>query len=122
MSTSEFTPGSATRDRTPSSSETPTIETSRQRTIEPGKRARPHTWAYAAVALFVVLIALIANTNSVRLNWVVGSTRASLVWIVLASAVLGWLLGIVTTAVVRHRARDGRSDDDRRRNPQTRPV
>src|SRR5205807_1967987 len=51
-------------------------------------------WAYAAVALLIVLIALIAaNTGSVRLDWVFGSTHASLVWIILASAVLGWLLG-----------------------------
>jgi uncharacterized integral membrane protein len=56
--------------------------------------------------LLVVLIALIAaNTGAVKLDWVVGSTHASLVWIILASAVLGWLLGLATSAVVRHRTR-----------------
>jgi uncharacterized integral membrane protein len=58
------------------------------------------------VGLIVVLIALAAaNTAAVKLDWVVGSTHASLVWIILASAVLGWLLGITTSTVVRHRTR-----------------
>jgi len=39
------------------------------------------------------------------LNWVVGSTRASLAWIVVAAAVFGWLLGITTAIVVHRRTR-----------------
>ena len=106
MSTSELKPGSATRDRTSPSAKTPAVETSRQRTIRHGKRARLYTWAFVLVASLVVLIALIvANTGSVKLDWVVGSTRASLVWIILAAAVLGWLVGVVTVTVVRHRTR-----------------
>ena len=106
MATPEFTPGSATRNRIPSGGKTPTFETPRQRTIRHTKRARLYTWAYALVVLLVVLVALIAaNTQAVKLDWVVGSTHASLVWIILASAVLGWLLGIVTGTVVRHRTR-----------------
>jgi uncharacterized integral membrane protein len=58
------------------------------------------------VAALVILILLItANTRSVKLDWVVGSTHASLVWIILAAAVLGWLLGITTSVVLRHRTR-----------------
>jgi uncharacterized integral membrane protein len=58
------------------------------------------------VGLFVVLVALIAaNTRAVRLDWVFGSTHASLVWIILAAAVLGWLLGIATSVIMRHRTR-----------------
>jgi len=41
----------------------------------------------------------------VKLDWVVGSTHASLVWIILAAAVLGWLLGIATSIVFRYRTR-----------------
>jgi len=41
----------------------------------------------------------------VKLDWAVGSTKASLVWIILAAAVLGWLLGIATSVVFRHRTR-----------------
>jgi uncharacterized integral membrane protein len=68
------------------------------------------------VALLVVLIALvIANTHQVKLRWVVGAGHASLVWIILASAVLGWLLGIFTassSACARGvgEARRGRAD------------
>ena len=65
-----------------------------------------YTLAFSLVALLVVLIALVvANTRQVKLSWVAGSGHASLVWIVLASAVLGWLLGIVTSVVFRLRTR-----------------
>jgi uncharacterized integral membrane protein len=82
-----------------------------------GERLRRHarrtglyTWAGALVVLLVVVIALVvANTRSVKVSWVFGSTRQSLVWIILATAILGWLLGIVASVVVRFRTR--------RRNP-----
>jgi uncharacterized integral membrane protein len=58
------------------------------------------------VALLVVLVVLIAkNTRSVKLDWAVGSTHASLVWIILASTIVGWLLGIATSVIFRHRTR-----------------
>jgi uncharacterized integral membrane protein len=77
-----------------------------ERTIRHRKRARLYIWACLLVGLVVGLIALIAaNTRAVKLNWVFGSTHASLVWIILASAVLGWLLGIATSTIVRHRTR-----------------
>jgi uncharacterized integral membrane protein len=65
-----------------------------------------YTWAVLLVALLIVLVALIvANTRTVKLDWVIGSTRASLVWIILVAAILGWLLGIITSVVARHRTR-----------------
>jgi uncharacterized integral membrane protein len=67
--------------------------------------------AFGLVALLVVLIALvIANTRQVKLSWVVGTGHASLVWIIVASALLGWLLGIVTSVVFRLRTRRRRSN------------
>jgi len=58
------------------------------------------------VALLAVLIVLIsANTGKVKLGWAFGSTHASLVWIILAAAVIGWLLGITTAVVFRYRTR-----------------
>jgi uncharacterized integral membrane protein len=81
-------------------------ESRRDRLGRHGHRARLYTWAVLLVALLVVLIALIlANRRSVELDWVVGSTRASLVWIILVAAVVGWLLGIATSVVFRHRTR-----------------
>jgi uncharacterized integral membrane protein len=41
----------------------------------------------------------------VKLSWVVGKSHASLVWIILAAAVLGWLLGITTSVIFRLRTR-----------------
>jgi uncharacterized integral membrane protein len=62
--------------------------------------------AFLIIALLVVLIALvIANTRSVKLSWVVGTTQASLVWIIVVAAVLGWLLGIITSVVFQVRTR-----------------
>jgi len=75
-----------------------------------GRRTRLYTSAFSLVALLVVLIALVvANTRQVKLSWVAGSGHASLVWIILASAVLGWLLGIVTSVAFRLRTRRRRS-------------
>lgn len=71
-----------------------------------GHRTRLYTSAFALVALLVVVIALaVANTRQVKLSWVVGTSQASLVWIILAAAVLGWLLGITTGVVFRLRTR-----------------
>lgn len=75
-----------------------------------GHRTGLYAWAFGLVALLVVLIALVvANTRQVRVSWVVGTGHASLVWIILAAAVLGWLLGILTSVVFRLRTRRRRS-------------
>jgi uncharacterized integral membrane protein len=69
-------------------------------------RTRLYAWAFIIVALVVVVIALaVANTRQVKLSWVVGTGNASLVWIILAATVLGWLLGIATSVVFRLRTR-----------------
>lgn len=81
-------------------------ETRERRRARHGRRVRLYVWAGLFVAALAVLVVLSsANTNAVKLDWVVGSTRASLVWIVLAAAVLGWLLGITTAVVFHHRTR-----------------
>jgi uncharacterized integral membrane protein len=70
------------------------------------RRTWLYTWAGALVALLVILIALAgANTRTVKVSWVLGSTRQSLVWIILFAAILGWLLGIVTCVIFRFRTR-----------------
>jgi uncharacterized integral membrane protein len=70
------------------------------------RRARLYTWAILFVAVLIVLVVLIAaNLRSVKLDWVFGSGHASLVWIVLASTVLGWMLGIATSVLFRFRTR-----------------
>ena len=86
------------------------VEPRRDRLRRHGHRTGLYALAFTLVALLVVLIALVvANTRQVKLSWVAGSGHASLVWIILSSAVLGWLLGIVTSVVFRLRTRRRRS-------------
>ena len=83
-----------------------TGESRRERLFRQGHRARLYAGAVLFVVLLVVLIILISkNTTAVRLDWAVGSTYASLVWIILAAAVLGWLLGIATAVIFAYRTR-----------------
>ena len=87
-------------------SEEAAVESPGERLSRHGRRTRLYTWAFLLVALLIVLVVLIAkNTRSVKLDWAVGSTHASLVWIILAAAVLGWLVGIATSIVFRYRTR-----------------
>jgi uncharacterized integral membrane protein len=82
------------------------LESRTQRLVRHGRRTRLYTWAFLFVAVLVVLVVLAAaNIRSVKLDWVFGSTHASLVWIVLAATVLGWLLGMTTTVLFRYRTR-----------------
>ena len=70
------------------------------------RRTGLYTWAFLLAALLVVLVALVtANTRRVEVSWVFGSTRQSLVWIILAAAIVGWLGGIVTSVLLRRRTR-----------------
>lgn len=88
----------------------PPVESRRQRMLRHGRRARLYAWAILALGVLVVLIVLIAaNIRSVKLDWVFGSGHASLIWIVLAAAVLGWLLGIATSVLFRFRTRQPRA-------------
>ncbi len=69
-------------------------------------RSRLHSYAIATVALVAYLIALAAsNTAHVKVNWVFGSSHVSLVWLVLFTAILGWLLGLAATAAFHWRTR-----------------
>ena len=82
------------------------VEPRLERLRRHGRRTGLYALAFSLVALLVVLIALVvANTRQVELSWVVGSGHASLVWIIAATAVLGWLLGIVTSVAFRFRTR-----------------
>jgi uncharacterized integral membrane protein len=81
-------------------------ETRTERFRRKALRGRLHGYAIAAVALVAVLIALAAsNTAHVTVNWLIGSSHVSLVWLVLAAAILGWLLGLMTSARVHWRTR-----------------
>jgi uncharacterized integral membrane protein len=69
-------------------------------------RGRLHGYAIGAVALVAFLIALAAsNTAQVKVNWLIGTSRISLVWLVLAAAILGWGLGLIASARFHWRTR-----------------
>jgi uncharacterized integral membrane protein len=81
-------------------------ETSAEHFRRKALRGRLHGYAIGAVALVAVLIALAAsNTARVKVNWLIGSSRVSLVWLVLAAAILGWALGLIASARFHWRTR-----------------
>jgi uncharacterized integral membrane protein len=91
--------------RVPADSASP-VETSGERFRRKVHRTGLYLYAFFTVALLVCLVALaVANMHQVEFSWVVGSSTVSLVWIVIFTAILGWLLGIVTSAVFRWRTR-----------------
>jgi uncharacterized integral membrane protein len=81
-------------------------ETRRQRARRTRHRASLYTWMFVLAALVIMLVALaVKNTRPVELSWVFGTSEVSLVWLIIFSAVLGWLAGIVTGTVIRHSTR-----------------
>ena len=88
--------------------ETP-AETRGARFARKAHRTRLYLYAGAAVALIIFLIALVlANTDRVEVSWVFGDGSVSLVWLVLAAAVLGMLLGMILGALFHRRTRTPR--------------
>jgi uncharacterized integral membrane protein len=91
--------------RVPVDSASP-VETSGERFRRKAHRSGLYLYAFFTVALLVCLVALaVANTHQVEFSWVVGSSTVSLVWIVIFTTILGWLLGLVTSVVFRWRTR-----------------
>jgi uncharacterized integral membrane protein len=70
------------------------------------RRARIYAWAILGSALVGVLIAWVAaNGEQVEVNWLIGSTEAALAVVIFVAALIGWLLGIATSAAIRRRTR-----------------
>jgi uncharacterized integral membrane protein len=75
------------------------VETEREHFRRKALRAQLHGRAIAMVVLVAVLIALAAsNTGHVKVNWLFGSSHIGLVWLVLVTALLGWALGLISSA------------------------
>jgi uncharacterized integral membrane protein len=75
-----------------------------------GLRYTHRTGLYAslavAIAAIIFLILLIArNTRQVKVDYVFDSTQARLIWLIVISAITGWILGIVTAFLIRRRTR-----------------
>ena len=81
-------------------------ETRLQRSLRYGHRTGLYFSLVVAIAAIVFLILLIArNTRQVKLDYVFGTSHARLVWLIIVSGFLGWLVGIVTSFLVRRRLR-----------------
>jgi uncharacterized integral membrane protein len=99
MSSNEADPPGAV-DTSPSeaSDQVTAVETEGDRRRRRIHQVRLQARAVATVALVAVLIAVAAtNTARVHVDWLVGSSRVSLVWLVLATAIIGWILGVLTS-------------------------
>jgi uncharacterized integral membrane protein len=81
-------------------------ETRLQRSLRYGHRSGLYAALILGIIAFVLLILLIArNTRQVRVDYVFGHSQAALIWLVVISAVTGWVLGIVTAYLIRRRTR-----------------
>jgi uncharacterized integral membrane protein len=86
-------------------------ETRIQRGLRYGHRTGLYTTLVLGIVAIVLLILLIArNTRQVRLDYVFGHTKAGLIWLVVISAITGWVLGLVTGFLVRRRTRWRRAE------------
>lgn len=84
----------------------PPPETRRDRARRRGRGARLYATAVLAVVVVGLLVAWVAaNRDTVRVDWLVGSTDAALALVIFIAAALGWALGLVTAIAIRRRTR-----------------
>jgi uncharacterized integral membrane protein len=80
-----------------------------QRLSRHGHRAFLYVWTLTIVAALIVLVALIVdNTRKVKVGYVFGDAKTSLIWVIVISGLMGWLAGIATALLYRFRTRRGR--------------
>lgn len=85
-------------------------ESRRNRAVRYGHRGGLYAALVLGLLAGVLLILLIArNTRQVKLDYVFGHTNAALIWLVIISAITGWVLGIVTAFLIRRRTRWNRA-------------
>jgi uncharacterized integral membrane protein len=84
----------------------PAEETRLRRSIRYGHRGGLYVALAIVIATGIYLILLIArNTRHVKLDYVFGSAQTRLIWLVIISALTGWVLGIATSYLIRRRTR-----------------
>ena len=77
------------------------LEESRQ-TFQPGLWSR--LIGIGVVAVYLLLF-VVLNTRRVRVDFVVVSTRVSLIWVILLALAAGVVLGVLLSQLHRHRMR-----------------
>jgi len=77
-----------------------------RRGVRYGHRTGLYVSLAIAIGIIVFLILLVSrNTREVKLDYVFDSTQTRLIWLIIISAICGWVLGIVTAFLVRRRTR-----------------
>lgn len=67
---------------------------------------RSYTWAILAVVCLGLIVVWVArNRQTVRVDWLLGSTDAALALVIFVAAALGWALGLGTAGIIRRRSR-----------------
>ena len=80
-------------------------EARRQRRIG-ARQALSLAIALAAVGYFILLI--VQNRRRVPVDYVFGTSHTRLIWLIIVSGILGWLVGLATSFLVRRRMRRDR--------------
>lgn len=62
--------------------------------------------AVGLVALYALLF-IVLNTNRAKVSFVFGTTRVSVIWVILLSLAVGFVLGVLGTRLNRRRKRRG---------------
>jgi len=75
-----------------------------------GLRYTHRTWTYVSLAALVatavyVILLISLNTRRVPVDYVFGSAKARVVWLILVSVIAGWVLGLATSYLLRRRIR-----------------
>lgn len=75
--------------------------------LEEGRQTfQPALWGrllgIGLVGLYIVLF-VVLNTNRVKVSFVAGSTRVSLIWVILLALAAGLVLGVLLSQLHRHR-------------------
>jgi uncharacterized integral membrane protein len=59
--------------------------------------------AFATVVFLILLI--VQNSRHVKVDYVFGTSHTRLIWLIVVTGFLGWLLGLATSYLVRRRTR-----------------
>ena len=78
-----------------------------------GLRYTHRTWLYVSLAALVgtivyLILLIVRNTRTVKVDYVFGDAIARVVWLIVVSAIAGWILGLATSYLLRRRTRPPR--------------
>jgi uncharacterized integral membrane protein len=90
------------------------LESSGSRVARRVRRIRLYLSAFSAVAVLAyVAVFAASNNHRVRVDWVLGKSSVSLIWLVVVVAILGSLSGLLLAAALRWRTRAPRRREGR---------